>query len=304
MIIGFLMATLETKIRGRNVGIDERMTEVLHSQLRDVPLADRIRPTILTPTKLGRSVGEAVSIPIGSFRVRAMNGIERFHPTVGTNTSLILFSQLPLEAVIKSWGDSGVTYLFSGVNGLIIPQKTTCNIRAEGDLYTFYGALENRSFAPNPIGFRSESIKEYITKYGTSKIMVPLRMNMEHIVLGGIFGEGSSREKEIVLGPHKYDFSAGNSISPQSMHAHDNLYEIFITFSGMRLFYPDNGRIDFIVAKKGEGVIVPPGLAHLTVMDGEEPTFVLKASLNGSVAKDKRVLLSDDNIKEISELLR
>ena len=75
MMIGFLMATLETKIRGRNVGIDERMTEVLHSQLRDVPLADRIRPTILTPTKLGRSVGEAVSIPIGSFRVRAMNGI-------------------------------------------------------------------------------------------------------------------------------------------------------------------------------------------------------------------------------------
>ncbi len=292
-----------TKIIGRN----EALCEALQSQLRNKDMAFSKMPTLLTPEeRLGRCVGEVVSIPPGSFRIRAMDGIETFYPTVNANTSMIAFSQQPIDVVIKQH-DSGEKVSFNGIHGVIVPQRTSCQINVgEQPLFTVYGALEIGSFAQYPIGFNLKAVEEYISKYGTSKIMVPNRPYGERIgiVSGGLFGVGADGKKEIVLGPHTYDFSAGNYLSPQSMHVHDRLHEIFVTFSGMRLFYPYNGKVDFLVAEKGEAVIVPPGLAHLTIMDGEEPTFVFKASLNGSVANDKRVLLSDEHVKGLSELLR
>jgi mannose-6-phosphate isomerase-like protein (cupin superfamily) len=292
-----------TKTLGRN----KALCEALQSQLRNEDMAFDNRPTILTPEKCpGRYAGEVVSIPPGFFRIRAMGGIKTFCSTVLPNTSMIAFSQQSIDVVIKQH-DSGENVSFNGINGVIVPQKTSCQINNVGEqpLFTVYGALDG-SFVRNPIGFNLNAVKEYINKYGTSKIMVPNRPYGERIgvVNGGLFGEGADGKKEIVLGPHTYDFSAGNHLSPQSMHVHCQLHEIFVTFSGMRLFYPYKGEIFFLEAMKGEAVIVPPGLAHLTIMDGEEPTFVFKASLNGSVANDKRVLLSDEHVKGLSELLR
>ena len=290
-----------TKITGRN----EALCEALQSQLRNEDMVSGKRPTLLTPEeRLGRCVGEVVSIPPGSFRIRAIYGIETFYSTVSANTSMIAFSQQPIGVVIKQH-DSGEIVSFKGIHGVIVPQRTSCQINVgEQPLFTVYGALEIGSFAQHPVGFNLDAVKGYIREYGTSKIMVPNRPNGERIVSGGLFGVGADGKKEIVLGPHTYDFSAGNYLSPQSMHAHDRSFEIFATLSGIRLFYPYNGRINFLEAMKGEIVIVPPGLAHLTIMDGKEPTFVFKASLNGSVATDKRVLLSDEHVKGLSELLR
>lgn len=292
----------------KTIGRNEALCEALQSQLRSADMAFGKRPTLLIPEeRLGRHVGGVVSIPPGSFRIRAMGGIETFYSTVPPNTSMIAFSQQPIDVVIKQH-DSGEIVSFKGINGVIVPEKTSCQINNVGEqhLFTVYGALEIGSFAQYPIGFNLKAVEEYISKYGTSKIMVPNRPYGERIdiVSGGLFGVGADGKKEIVLGPHTYDFSAGNHLSPQSMHVHDRLHEIFVTFSGMRLFYPYNGKVDFLVAERGEVVIVPPGLAHLTIMDGKEPTFVFKASLNGSVATDKRVLLSDKHVKGLSGLLR
>ena len=146
------MNTSGTKTIGRN----EALCEALQSQLRSAAMAFGKRPTLLTPEeRLGRHIEGVVSIPPGSFRIRAMGGIETFYSTVNANTSMIAFSQQPISVVIKQH-DSGKIVSFKGIHGVIVPQRTSCQINVgEQPLFTVYGALEIGSFAQYPIGFNT-----------------------------------------------------------------------------------------------------------------------------------------------------
>ena len=76
--------------------------------------------------------------------------------------------------------------------------------------------------------------------------------------------------------------------------------ESFTTFSGMKVYYGLEGRVESVTVNSGDTVVVPGGAARYTVMFGPEPTFVTRAG-NQPSGTDKIVLRDNMASDQITE---
>ncbi len=293
-------------------------------------LKDRARHSSAQPKAMPEIYRPADSAHAGSGRFFMVTrvGAGHFWATLGENDFLIAFSQADMDVHTNVEREKRqVLTAFKNVHGVILPPSSSCDIASNDGLYVFYGSTrkgvnesvsfvdpgvyspeENRAGKLGSIRgavvFKNEVLHDHIRRYGNAKIMVPNHWNGWIKVEEGSLGNDSKGRKEITIGPADYDFSAGNALSPQDFHVHDNLHEIFVTLSGMWLFYQDRDSLKRVHAEKGDTVIVPPGVPHISFMEGKEPTYVFKASLRDGIALDKKVLLGTSEVESLTALFR
>ena len=165
------------------------------------------------------------------------------------------------------------------VSAAVLPGGSECLIEHQNTVY-ISGISEGSSKDTKmrvPVGFTYESITNNLRHGKPNKLVVPDNMNNEMLLEEGSVAGGKGNY--IFLGPENQEFSAGNSKSPQDFHMHKYAVEAFVTFGGMTLIYAgEAGQLKETKAMPGDITIVPAGVAHYSIMYGDAPTYVMKAS--------------------------
>jgi hypothetical protein len=95
-------------------------------------------------------------------------------------------------------------------------------------------------------------------------------------------------DKKLLLNPRDvFQFSIANERSIQEFHQHNEVAEIFITQSPMKIYYGQKGKESPEISK---GIlVVPPGVRHKTELSGL--TFVFQCAVNGGMVHDDREVI-------------
>jgi len=84
-----------------------------------------------------------------------------------------------------------------------------------------------------------------------------------------------------------FQFSIANRQSKQDSHMHKRIFEVYVSYSKMKISYFMDKKKQTLQVSKGV-IVVPPGVIHKIKLHGI--TFVFQASIKGSkVHEDKEV---------------
>ncbi|MDE1823787.1 MAG: hypothetical protein KGH74_00625 [Candidatus Micrarchaeota archaeon] len=180
------------------------------------------------------------------------------------------------------------------VSAVVIPKGVEYELSHKAPLYTARVSARGWDRVTEPVGYSPANIDRHLQSGNAYKFVVPKHVNGEVLAKGGEF-VGEHHEKHIVLGPSNQEFSVGNSLSPQDFHVHMKTTEIFVTFSGIEVYYFARGGLETMYVAAGSVLIVPKGVPHFTVMRNEKPSFVVKGS-DASIIDDN-FRLPDDAVE-------
>lgn len=226
---------------------------------------------------------------------------EKFKMT--TEDYTVMVSEAPLNT---KWSRSTKSGTINGVNGIIAPPYTHCEIETGNPYAPLYVSSvksmeghKTNDFFGTPLGFSQSDIKRHLVGHLPVKLMVP-----ENPYGHDIAADGSrllsNPKRDLILGPKNQEFSAGGAASRQDFHLHSHLHEIYLAFGNLKIFHVAGGRIGVIEASNGDAIIINPGTPHYALMEGNSPNFVIMASKH-PIARDKHVIADDVTINHLLE---
>ncbi len=217
------------------------------------------------------------TIRINEFWINKISGSGKNRIREGKRGSGLYFI-FGSEEFSLSYKTDGKSYSMN-VSAAVLPGGSECLIEHLNTVY-ISGISEGASKDTKmrlPVGFTYWGITNNLMPGKPNKLVVPENMSNEMLLEEGSVAGGKGNY--IFLGPENQEFSAGNSTSPQDFHMHKHAVEAFVTFGGMKMIYAaEDGQLKETKAIPGDIIIVPAGVAHYSIMYGNEPTYVMKAS--------------------------
>ncbi|MDE1851124.1 MAG: hypothetical protein KGH69_00340 [Candidatus Micrarchaeota archaeon] len=293
------MTMLETGQRPRDMTPSKRLISSA-SELRDITAQAR-RPLMASERDMDSTRWNYRSGGLLFSMHRADHGT---HSAMQLHDGLMY--ALSEEGMRVSYGRNGSSSAMEDAGAVVIPKGVEYEIDHSAPLYTAKVSARGWDGIRKPVGYSPANIGKHLQDGKAYKFVVPMHVNGEVLANGGEFVE-KHHDKHIVLGPSNQEFSAGNSLSPQNFHVHMKTIEIFVTFSGLDVYYFAGGNLEKMSVPQGSVLIIPEGIPHFTVMKDERPNFVIKGSSepiindNFSLSHDamERAGFSDEPLGEL-----